>query len=551
VDYFEAVFKDSNDEYHRVAWRKGETARVWLPPGDYSTFNDAVLLAGRHDDRTLLATGKLTAANPGSPAAIDGNTISLTFTLTALECKITDAADGGFRIIKPDGVDPLFGLVNYAGNHDTTVINRRGVPYFKVPKGGAVEAALYISGVPSETVPIQGIDTLVEPLKLAGTPVLTSVGYAAEGNPPSRVDPQTVGGWPVGSGVRLLGEGGNSLFTPEAPDPDAGKTVKLFLETGNIDGWCALGVNIPLSAYGTDLGHDVWRLRTGLNHAQLDNGMDTSSGSPGGLTLLRVGNPQGDGLLVVPGWSPASSRIRVSGRWYRLMEYPAWANSSVDGRAAKLTANWPTDVITIDGLSFRAEQVEEVILSEDLAGLTAVPARFLAEFDILTAVDLSGLSGVTSVGGYFLYDCDSLTSVDLRPLSSVTRINGTYFLGRCFNLASLDLRPLSGVTSLGDGFLVYCSSLRSLDFTPLTNLMDYVPPSTNHVYGIGVQFLTDCSGLERVDMGSITTAKFATPGFCFEDTGNGPVKVPVGQRSAYQSKFAGEINDTNRFVESW
>ncbi|MDR0598654.1 MAG: hypothetical protein LBG84_01040 [Treponema sp.] len=46
ADYFEAVFKDGNDEYHRVAWRKDETARVWLPPGDPATLVTPLKLAG-------------------------------------------------------------------------------------------------------------------------------------------------------------------------------------------------------------------------------------------------------------------------------------------------------------------------------------------------------------------------------------------------------------------------------------------------------------------------------------------------------------------------
>ncbi|MDR0599521.1 MAG: hypothetical protein LBG84_05495, partial [Treponema sp.] len=91
-----------------------------------------------------------------------------------------------------------------------------------MPKGsGVIEAALSVGG---------DFDVGVaagNPLKLNGTPWLASVGYATEGNSPARIDPRN--GIPAGSGVELLGDGGTSLDTPEAPDPDAGKTFNSAL----------------------------------------------------------------------------------------------------------------------------------------------------------------------------------------------------------------------------------------------------------------------------------------------------------------------------------
>ncbi|MDR0598706.1 MAG: hypothetical protein LBG84_01310, partial [Treponema sp.] len=215
------------------------------------------------------------------------------------------------------------------------MVNNRGVPYFKTPKGGDVEAALFIGGVPSEELTPGDPATLVTPLKLAGTPVLTSVGYATEGNLPSRVDPQT-----GGSGVELLGDGGLSLYTPEAPDPDAGKTIKLFLTTGNIDGWCTLAVDIPLTAYYDEAnpeataGHDVWRLRTGVNYHQLDYGpVSAASYSPGGLTLLRVGNPVGGGILIT-GLNPVEAALYKTAARVPLREAGETFNSALAWLAA-------------------------------------------------------------------------------------------------------------------------------------------------------------------------------------------------------------------------
>ncbi|MDR0598612.1 MAG: hypothetical protein LBG84_00825, partial [Treponema sp.] len=291
VVYFEAGFQSAPGVYHRVAWRKGETARVWLPPEDYGTLDKAILLAGRYDDRTLLATGKLTAADGGGGVtSVTADTTRITFTLTALNCEVKDADDGAFQITAPP---------SHAGGHGTASINGRNIPYFSVPKGsGDIVASLSVGGE-------FDLGTATgNPLRLNGIPWLASVGYATEGNPPARIDPRA-GGY-LDSGVRLLGDGGASLYTPPAGQADEGITAKLYLKTiGVDDGWCALAVDIPLTAYYDEAnpeataGHDVWRLRTGINYHQLDYGpVSAASYSPGGMTLLRVGNPAGGGILI-------------------------------------------------------------------------------------------------------------------------------------------------------------------------------------------------------------------------------------------------------------
>jgi hypothetical protein len=156
------------------------------------------------------------------------------------------------------------------------------------------------------------------------------VGYATEGNPPP---------------------------PPPPGEADEGITAKLYLKTISVDdGWCALAVDIPLTAYALDQGHDLWHVRTGVNYKR---------------------------------------------------------------------------------------DVTELVLGGDLAGLTAIPNRFVQSFSNLAAVDLSGLSGVTSVGYSFLEYCHNLPSVDLSPLSGVTGGIGTSFLREYRNLTSPDLTPLS------------------------------------------------------------------------------------------------------------
>ncbi|MDR0599936.1 MAG: hypothetical protein LBG84_07645, partial [Treponema sp.] len=85
---------------------------------------------------------------------------------------------------------------------------------------------------------------------------------------------------------------------------------------------------------------------------------------------------------------------------------PLGAVTEADKAAAQaaLLAGYTTSKI-IGPLSFQKNQVQELVLGGDLAGLTAVPDYFACYFNNLTAVDLSGLSGVTSFRDGFLAGC--------------------------------------------------------------------------------------------------------------------------------------------------
>ncbi|MDR0598904.1 MAG: hypothetical protein LBG84_02310 [Treponema sp.] len=134
------------------------------------------------------------------------------------------------------------------------------------------------------------------------------------------------------------------------------------------------------------------------------------------MTLLRVGNPVGGGILIASELG-ISSYIKVNGVTYRLMDNPAWAGLDAAGRIALLCNNgYPSSTISIGPLSFQKGQVQELVLGGDLAGLTTVPNNFARHFTNLTAVDLSGLSGVISVGYGFLYGCSGLREVNMGTI---------------------------------------------------------------------------------------------------------------------------------------
>jgi len=106
VDFYEVVFKKGNTVVKSTAdWNGtqltpeggslGNTWTVIVPVGDYNPVTgdtDAVLFAGRKTDKMLIGIGVITDTNDGSStgtAVIDGDTVSITFTLSAITSNIT------------------------------------------------------------------------------------------------------------------------------------------------------------------------------------------------------------------------------------------------------------------------------------------------------------------------------------------------------------------------------------------------------------------------------------------------------------------------------
>ena len=79
------------------------------------------------------------------------------------------------------------------------------------------------------------------------------------------------------------------------------------------------------------------------------------------------------------------------------------------------------------------------------------------------------------------------------------------------------------VTSIGDSFLRNCSSLTSIDLSPLSN-----------VSSIGDYFLRYCSNLTTLTMGAATPPTLG--GYAFYGTNNlSLIQVPCASESAYKS----------------
>jgi len=122
ANYVEVVFHDSvGNKYYRTAGYLGLTISLAVPAGNYS--GEAVMLAGRNSDKTLLATGVITSTTDTSStvtagANIGSTTKSVTFTLVSLTAALNaDAAIPSFVVTdlgKVDGVtySGLFTLTN-------------------------------------------------------------------------------------------------------------------------------------------------------------------------------------------------------------------------------------------------------------------------------------------------------------------------------------------------------------------------------------------------------------------------------------------------------
>ena len=106
----------------------------------------------------------------------------------------------------------------------------------------------------------------------------------------------------------------------------------------------------------------------------------------------------------------------------------------------------------------------------------------------ITNIDLKPLSNIVSIGDYFLIECSSLKNIDLTPLSKLESI-GDYFLNECSSLIEIKLPKSSKITSIGYNFLSECIMLKNIDLTPLSKLESFE-----------YKFLSKCIMLKNIDL---------------------------------------------------
>eukprot|EP01060_Flectonema_neradi_P001945 TRINITY_DN11194_c0_g1_i1.p1 TRINITY_DN11194_c0_g1~~TRINITY_DN11194_c0_g1_i1.p1 ORF type:complete len:631 (+),score=96.27 TRINITY_DN11194_c0_g1_i1:51-1943(+) len=141
-----------------------------------------------------------------------------------------------------------------------------------------------------------------------------------------------------------------------------------------------------------------------------------------------------------------------------------------------------------DGFLFGCESLTTISNITSLRNVESIGDNFLNLCMSLKDVDLTAFTKVKSIGGCFLAGCRTLEKVDLSAFKKVTCTNER-FLSRCESLKTiLNMDGLGNVDSVGYNFLFGCSSLQSIDLSPLTN-----------VSAISGFFLAECKSLESID----------------------------------------------------
>lgn len=157
TNYIEVIFCDtavSPIKYYRTSGYKGLTIKLAVPAGNYGSGN-AIMLAGRNNDKTLLATGVITATieesaplTPIPGAVINSDTISVTFTLTSLTAALNaDATSPSFVITDLGSTYGTGGDFDVAPNDNTFKGRYDDKPCFQLPTDDSeIEAELTIGG---------------------------------------------------------------------------------------------------------------------------------------------------------------------------------------------------------------------------------------------------------------------------------------------------------------------------------------------------------------------------------------------------------------------
>jgi hypothetical protein len=293
VNYYEVIFYDGSD-YTRIAWYKGQSVRLAVPPGNYDgDAKKAILLAGTNNagtngqDYTLLAIGKLTktSVNSDGTGATNGTTITVAtkwvqFTLYALEAAPSTApALSSFKILTPDA-SKTEALVQVPA---ATMTSGAIVPYFALPKNNSTITAEYEIKLLASELGGAGSPKLGSFLKFHRNPgTLTTAGvFSDQGD----------------EGVNLV-EGNGTQITNAADSDLAGGKITMQMQTPDRDGLSLLQIDAQVLGMG---GRGiVWHIRGGLFNYQLDSitGSSEKTNSTGGGILLAVGSAGNPGISI-------------------------------------------------------------------------------------------------------------------------------------------------------------------------------------------------------------------------------------------------------------
>ena len=155
----------------------------------------------------------------------------------------------------------------------------------------------------------------------------------------------------------------------------------------------------------------------------------------------------------------------------------------------------------------------------------------------LEKIDLGPFLGISELCGCFLAGCSALVTIDLSPLSHLETLPEG-FLSECSGLIAVDLSKFSKINHIPSGFLTGCTSLKAIRWpedaaaqlkntstvgsnttntppttTTATTTAESVMTNTKKMQSIPRDFLSECTGLETIDLSAFSELNEIPSGF--------------------------------------
>ncbi|MDR2730290.1 MAG: hypothetical protein LBB81_05265 [Treponema sp.] len=295
VTYYEVAFKDQGStKIYRKAWNYTQTGRIAVPAGTYTGAANAVLLAGRDSDKTLLAVGVITAVDATPGAVILPNTATVTFTLTPLTNNVSaipitmtnppdpiTATASTFQITGPAFYQTsAYTPATYTGFPRVKMLtDQKTYPLFRVPAG------IDITNAPTDITATYAVACGTAGANYAGV-MIADEGKLISG-------PATN----LANGVKVSG-----TIAPVSGAVPATGIFSLKISTDGItSGLSQISIEVPVCAIDiTNDSPDTWYIRGGLSQNTLDEGINANTiGSLGGAVLLGVGAVEDTGITII------------------------------------------------------------------------------------------------------------------------------------------------------------------------------------------------------------------------------------------------------------
>ena len=251
ANYMEVIFK-RGIKFYRATGSVFEQLSITIPAGEYTT-SEAIMLIGRVSDKTLLATGALSAG-----VNVQTNNQEITFLVAILNTNTSTEGTTKFTI-DATGASPAF-PTTFSGKLDKGLIN--GLPCFQVPTvTSGIKASL------SFTTGFANTGALINVASIPAPTVTFTGSPAISGTDVSVTAPTTT----VGDGTIAF------TFDSKA----AGNYVITF--------------NIPVKGFGDDAKGLTWNIRGGTKL----------------VSAADFGDDEGEGVRLVVTAAPADPEITV------------------------------------------------------------------------------------------------------------------------------------------------------------------------------------------------------------------------------------------------